>query len=223
MSAEESPTNEFVKRALAGEEAAMAELFEMYRDRLRRMVDLRMHPRIQGRCDPSDVIQEAFIDVAQQLPNYAKNPELPFYLWMRLITGQRLAKVHRQHLGTAKRDAKREVTIPAEFAPEASTFNLASFFAGSMTSPSKHLIRDELRGRIQAVLDEMEVHDREVLALRHFEELTIRESALVLGISETAASSRYRRAILRIKAAIEKVPELMDPSEDGSPETRSDE
>lgn len=204
-----------VEQALGGDKTALAELFQHHRSRLRRMVQLRMHPTVQGRCDPSDVLQEAFVDATEQLQNYAKDSDLPFFLWLRLVTGQRLAKFHRRHLGVAKRDAKREISISPDHTPEASAFNLASLLAGSITSPSGHLIRDELRSRIQAVLDAMEPNDREVLALRHFEELTIRESAMALGISETAASSRYRRAILRVKAALAEVPGLVQ-SDDGS-------
>ena len=85
-----------IDRAVAGDSAALAELFGRYRKRLRAMVRLRMDRRLQGRVDPSDVLQEAYLDVAQQLSSYLAKPEMPFYLWLRLTTGQRLMRLHRQ-------------------------------------------------------------------------------------------------------------------------------
>src|SRR5438874_3855566 len=110
-----------LRRAIHGEEAALATLFGRYRKRLRQMVHLRLDQRLQGRVDPSDVLQEAYLDVAAQLPHYAKKPGMPFFLWLRLVTGQRLMRVHRQHLGAALRDAGREVSLYRGALPEASS------------------------------------------------------------------------------------------------------
>ena len=184
-----------VRAAVEGNTTALADVFECYRPRLERMVALRMDARLQGRIDPADVLQEAFIDVSSQLPNYAEEAKLPFFLWLRLLTGQRLAKVHREHLGTQKRDVGRELRI-AKRTPDASTFNLASHLIGTFTTASGHLAREDIRQKVQRALDEMEPRDREVIALRNFEQMSIRESALVMGIPESSASSRYRRAIV---------------------------
>jgi len=208
-------------RVLAGDRQALAEAFTAYRERLQRMVALRMDARVQRRLDASDVVQQAYVDAAQQLPNYMKDPKLPFYLWLRIITGQRMAKLHRQHLAAAKQNVAREISLDCGRLPAASSFHLAAHLIGNFTSPSQHAVRDELRARVQQVLDEMAADDREILALRHFEQMTIRESASVLGITETAASSRYRRALLKIKRAFEQVPGLLD-GYAGSAEQRVD-
>jgi hypothetical protein len=116
----DSPDDLLIDRAATGNEAALAELFGRYRKRLRAMVRLRMDRRLQGRVDPSDVLQEAYLDVARQLPSHQAKPEMPFYLWLRLTTGQRLMRLHRQHLGAAMRDAGREVSLHRGALPQAS-------------------------------------------------------------------------------------------------------
>ena len=88
-----------IRSAADGDGPALAELFGRYRKRLRQMVRLRLDRRLQGRVDPSDVLQEAYLDVAQQLPHYLAKPEMPFFLWLRLVAGQRLMRIHREHLG----------------------------------------------------------------------------------------------------------------------------
>src|SRR5690606_30096815 len=102
---------ELLQRALCGDEAALADLFERHRGRLRQMVLLRLDARVQGRVDASDVLQDAFIELARRLPDYAKDRKVPFYLWLRMVTGDRLAHLHRAHLGAAMRNAHREVSI----------------------------------------------------------------------------------------------------------------
>ena len=99
MANSDSKETDHLERAIRGDEGALAEVFEAYRGRLNRMIVLRMDPRIQGRLDAADVLQEAFIDAARGLSSYAAEPKIPFYLWLRLLTGQRLAKAHRTHLG----------------------------------------------------------------------------------------------------------------------------
>src|SRR4051794_24946437 len=105
------PLDELLARASASDTAAVGELFDRHRDRLRRMVQLRLDRRLHGRLDPSDVLQESFLEYARSLPSYVKNPEAPFYLWLRCITGRKLHALHRQHLGARMRDADREVSL----------------------------------------------------------------------------------------------------------------
>jgi RNA polymerase sigma-70 factor (ECF subfamily) len=194
-------------RAAANDDAAVGELFSLYRDRLRRMILLRLDTRLRGRLDPSDVLQEAFLEFARALPEYIKKPDAPFYLWVRLITGRRLLALHREHLGTRMRDARREVSIGRGAHPEASSAALAAQLLGSLTTPSQALHRAELRARVRDALDQMEPTDREVLALRHYEQLTNRETAFLLGLTEAAASVRFIRALRRLK---EMLPALHD-------------
>ena len=111
MTGDDGEIDGLVRRAAAGEETALAELFDRYRARLRQMVRLRLDRRLQGRVDPSDVLQEAYLDLSKKLPDYAGKSNLPFFLWLRLVTGERLLRVHRQHLGAAMRDAGRELSL----------------------------------------------------------------------------------------------------------------
>src|SRR5207237_5104844 len=135
--------------------------------------------RLQGRVDPSDVIQEAYLEVSRRLPEYLRDPSLPFFLWLRLVTGQKLALAHRQHLGVQARDAGREVSLYRGALPEATSAALAAHLLGRLTTPSQDAIKAELKLSIQEALNSMDPIDREVLTLRHFEQLSNSETALV--------------------------------------------
>src|SRR6516162_7896917 len=155
-------SDELVQRLRAGDAAAAAELFEHYRGRLRRMVQLRLDRRLQGRVDASDVLQEAFLDLARRVPEYAASPAMPFFLWLRLLTGQRLLMVHRQHLGTQMRDVGQEVSLFSGPLPQASSASLAAQLLGRLTTPSQAAVRAEMQLRLQEVLNDMDPTDREV-------------------------------------------------------------
>jgi RNA polymerase sigma-70 factor (ECF subfamily) len=202
MTDERENEQHLIDQALAASEGALAELFQRHRTRLKRMVKLRMDRRLQGRVDASDVLQEAYVDLAQRLPEYSREAKIPFFLWLRLVTGQRLMQVHRQHLGTAKRDANREVSLYRKALPQASTEFLASQLLGRFTSVSEKVRRAEIQIQLQAALNAMDEMDREVLALRHFEELSNEETAAVLEISTSSASKRYIRALRRLKETL---------------------
>ena len=202
--------NELVRRAAGGEEAALVELFSGYRSRLWRMIQLRLDRRLQGRIDPSDVLQDAYIDVAEKLPEYAQRSALPFSLWLRMVVGERLLRIHRHHLGAAMRDVGREISLHRGVFPEASSASLAAQLLGQMTSASRAALKAEMRLMLQEVLNAMDPIDREVIALRHFEELRNDEVAAVLGLTKAGASKRYVRAMLRLKAAIGEASKLSD-------------
>jgi RNA polymerase sigma-70 factor (ECF subfamily) len=193
---------ELLARAGQGDVGAVAELFTKHQERLRRMVQLRMDRRMRSRLSPSDVLQEAYLEVARSLADYLRNPELPFYLWMRLLTARKLQALHRRHLGVHARDAGREISLHQGAFPEASSVSLAAQLLGRLTSPSQAAMRAELRLHVQEALDSMDMLDREVLALRHFEQLSNTETAQVLGLSETAASKRFMRALKRLKETL---------------------
>jgi RNA polymerase sigma-70 factor, ECF subfamily len=191
-------------------------LFMDHWDRLHRMVEMRLDRRLHGRIDPSDVLQEAYIEVARSLPGYLKNPEIPIFLWLRYITGVHLKAVHRRHLGTKIRDAGREVRFASLNMPQASSVSLAAQFVGRLTSPSQAVVRAEVQLRVQDALDELAPLDREVLALRHFEQLSNAEVSQVLEISETAASNRYVRALKRLGQILQSASGLLGQSPGGS-------
>ncbi len=185
-------------RLQAGDQLALGELFSKYSDRLGRMIQFRLDGRLKGRIATSDVLQEAYIDALKRLPHYQADPEMPFLIWLRWVTMQRLVEVHRQHLGAQMRDAGREVALGAG-GPLAASSAMIAEFIGDLTSPSQAAQRSETLAQLGRALDGLDPTDREVLALRHFEELSNQETAAVLGIQPAAASKRYVRALERLK------------------------
>jgi RNA polymerase sigma-70 factor, ECF subfamily len=204
--ADERETDRLMARAAQGEQRAWELLLAKHRDRLRRMVALRLDRRLQGRVDASDVIQEASLEAVRRLPEYLKNPKMPFYLWLRFLTGQRLIEQHRIHLGAKARDAVREIALYQGALPQTSSAALAAQLLGRLTSPSEAAIRAERRIRMQEALNSMDPTDREVLALRHYEQLSNSEVASVLGLDKSAASKRYARAVVRLKEILAGFP-----------------
>jgi RNA polymerase sigma-70 factor (ECF subfamily) len=200
------PTNNLLARARAGDRDALCEIFAKHRDRLRRMVEMRLDWRLRSRIDPSDVIQDAFLDVAGRLDAYLREPKLPLFLWLRLVVGEQLTDLHRHHLGTQMRDPRREVALYLGALPEASSAALAAQLLGKQTSPSEAAVRAERMLRVQEALNRLEALDREILSLRHFEQLSRAEVAELLGISEAAAAKRHVRALARLKKALADLP-----------------
>jgi RNA polymerase sigma-70 factor (ECF subfamily) len=199
-------TLDLLERARAADKAALAELFTRHRARLRRMVEMRLDARLQARIDASDVIQDAYLEVSQRLNDYLDNPTLPFFLWLRLVVGEQITNLHRHHLGARMRDAGREVSLYREALPAASSAALAAQLLGKHTSPTQAAIRAERLLRLQEAVNLLDPIDREVLSLRHFEQLTRAETAKVLGIEESAAAKRYIRALKRLKDTLADLP-----------------
>jgi RNA polymerase sigma-70 factor (ECF subfamily) len=197
---------QLLQRLRTGDQSALAGLFDHYRGRLRRMVELRMDLRLRVRLDASDVLQEAYLDVARDLEAYLADPKLNPQLWMRVHVGRRLTTLHRKHLGAQMRDAGAEVSLYRGALPEASSAALASMLLGRHTSPSQAAQRAERLLRVQDALNTLDPIDREVLALRHFEQLGRVEAAEVLGISQEAWARRYYRALKRLKDVLATMP-----------------
>ena len=195
-----------LRLAARGDQAAWGALLARSRDRLKRMVALRLDRRLQGRVDASDIIQEAHLEATARLLEYARNPAMPWFVWLRFLVGQQLLTVHRRHLGAQARDAGREISIHQGALPEATSASLAARLLGRNTRASEALARAERRLRLEEALNRMDPLDREVLALRHFEQLSNAETAAVLGIHESAASKRYLRALKRIKEVLAQMP-----------------
>lgn len=186
------PEDASLEEALrGGDDAVVGALFENHRARLTRMVKFRLDPRLVGRIDPEDVLQETFIEAGKRLQAYRDDDKL-FLVWIRLITQQTMIDLHRKHLGAKMRTAGKEVS-----APQSGT--ISGLFVSHITSPSRAMMREEARTKIEGALQEMDEIDREVLMLRHFEDLSNKDVAIVLGIQENAASNRYVRALGRLK------------------------
>jgi RNA polymerase sigma-70 factor (ECF subfamily) len=190
-------TEELIEHASRGDLSARQQLLGRYRDRLCRMVALRLDRRLAARLDPSDVVQEAILDAAQQLSDYLRERPLPFYPWLRRIAWEHLVKLHQRHLAARKRSATREE--PQALAlPDDSALELAQRLVAPGSSPSHHLLGEELRGRVRAALAQLPEEDRQVLVLRYLEQLSVRDIAAVVGISEGAVKMRRTRALERL-------------------------
>ena len=206
MASDSSETRQLLRRAAEGDSERWGALLARHRERLRRMVALRLDQRLYGRIDASDVIQEAYLEAWHRLPEYLRQPTLPFFLWLRFLTGQKVLALHRHHLRREMRDAGREVSLYRGALPEASSAALAAQLMGHDTRPSEAALRVELKLRLQEALNQMDAIDREVIALRHFEQLSRAETAEVLGIRESAVSKRYVRALERLKGILASMP-----------------
>jgi RNA polymerase sigma-70 factor (ECF subfamily) len=203
-----SDPKDLLTRAERGDVAARDALFALHRARLKRMVRLRLNPRLQRRVDESDVVQEALLEAAQRFPEFAARRPLPFFLWLRQLTSHKLVDVHRRHLGAACRDVRYELALHNGSYSAANSTSLAAQLLAGLTSPSNAAIKEERRRILHEALDSMDDIDREVLALRHFEQLSNMEAAQVLGIADSACSNRYVRALLRLKQILQQVADL---------------
>ena len=196
-----------LSRLRSGDKDALAELFVSFERRLRCMIELRLNPMLAGRASVSDIMQETYIDALNRVDHFVKNPEMPFYLWLRLIAGQRMVDDYRRHCGAEMRDVQRQVSLDqASFS--ASSLCLARMLACGGESPSRAAMRKEDFALLEQALNSMDPLDREVLALRHFEELSNDEAAHVLGLKKAAASNRYVRALQRLRDILATMPGL---------------
>jgi RNA polymerase sigma-70 factor (ECF subfamily) len=189
MTRDSSETNRLLELAAGGDNASWGTVLQRHEDKLRRMVGFRMDPRLQGRIDPSDVVQEVYLAASRSLADYLRAPGMPFFLWLRGIAGNKLLELHRHHLGTPMRDARREVSLYRGSLPETTSAALAAHLLGRFSRPSEVAVRAEMKLRLQEALNQIDPVDREVLALRHFEHLTNAEAAEVLGIKEAASDT----------------------------------
>jgi len=169
-----------------------------------------MDTRLHGRIDASDVLQDGFLDLAQRVDCYLSDPSFPVFLWMRRIVCDRLAMVHRHHLGTQMRDVSQEVSLYRDPMPQTSSAALVSMLLGRLTTPSNAAIRAEQILQVQEAVNSLDSLDREVVALRHFEQLSRAETAVVLGISEEAAAKRYIRALKKLKTILAAMPDGLE-------------
>ena len=190
--------HEKLELASAGNQQALAEVFELYRQRLKQTIRLRMDRRLHARIDTSDVLQEAFIDASRRLPEYVAAPNVSLFLWLRSLTTQRLVDLHRKHLGVKMRSASLEVSLHTGDSLYASAQSLAKFLVDSSHTPGAKLLAGEMRLRLEDALNAMDPIDREVLAMRHFEMMSNGEVAEALHLSKAAASNRYVRALTRL-------------------------
>lgn len=195
-------TQELLSQARSGKREAINELLDRHREALRRMVALRMDRVLQQRVDASDIVQDALVEANRRLAEYLKDPQLPFRLWLHQIAKDRLIDAHRRHRVAARRSLDREQPLAARGTLDHSTLDLAAQLCDRELTPAAAATRHELERRFQAALEELDENDREVILLRHFEQLSNQETAQALGLSEPAAGMRYLRAVRRLRALL---------------------
>ncbi len=206
----ESDNDSREARVRSGDRDALAGLFAEHEERLRRWVDRRLDPRLRARISPSDMVQEVYLAAEARLDHYRERPDMAFGVWVRLLADQRLIDAHRRHLGAEARDAGREVGLGR--GADSGAADLAARLAGDFTSPSQAAMRQEVHEILARAIEAMDPLDREVLSLRHFDELSNDEVAGLLGIPKGTASKRYVRALARLREILEGVPGLLDGS-----------
>ncbi len=186
-----------------GDQAALGQLFDEYRGKLRKMISFRMAPQLQGRIDPSDVLQEAFLDLAKRMPEFKHKGDLPILVWFRMVTTERLLAIHRTHICAQKRDARRDVSLH-QYSDDSDThLRLADALIDQLSSIDQRAIRAEERDTLHRMISEMDPVDREVIVMRIFEELTNGETAAILEITKQAASRRFIGAVQRLRNQIQ--------------------
>jgi RNA polymerase sigma-70 factor (ECF subfamily) len=210
MNPSSAETRRLVRRALGGDRAAIDDLLAQCRPQLRRMVAVRMDSRLKGRFDPSDVVQSVLAEAAQKMIAFHRSPD-EFYPWLRQLAWDELARLHRDHIRTKKRSVTREQRAWPDRAADESMNQLADYLAGRQSGPGSRLVRNELRARVRAALEELPPADREVLILRFLEQLNISETAAALRLTESAVKSRQFRAIERLTTVLSDLKREREP------------
>jgi RNA polymerase sigma-70 factor (ECF subfamily) len=189
-----------------GDQRGLQELLMKHRPRLRRMVAARLDPRLASRVDPSDIVQETFVEAVKQLPSYIEKPAIPFYPWLRQLTANRLAAAYQHHLHAQRRSVAREVSVDLGLS-SASVALLADRLVSSQTTPSREMGRKELERQVREALGRLPLIDREVLILKFVEQLSPQETAAILGISAEAVGMRRLRALRRLSDELREIGE----------------
>jgi RNA polymerase sigma-70 factor (ECF subfamily) len=205
MTANSSTTKQLLAHVSVGESQALAELFARHKERLRKMVRLRLDRRLRGHFSSSAVLDDVFRVAAQRMDEYLADPSQPFFLWLRLLTGQTIQAIHQKH-GAQCEEGEQEVSLFRGALPEANSVSLAAQLLGHMTDAGQAAARAEMQIRLQEAINSMDATDREVLTLCHFEELTHEEAAAVLGLDKATATRHYLRAFKRLKDILNSIP-----------------
>jgi RNA polymerase sigma-70 factor (ECF subfamily) len=199
-------TQVLLKRVAADDAAAVERLWERHRDALRRMIDMRLDRGLGRRVDASDVVQEVLLKANQRLPEYLRNPVMPFHLWLRQIARDQIIDQHRRHRQAERRSLDRERPLAAGSFLDRSSLDLAAQLRDPGLTPAAAALRAELERRFRAALVELDEDDREIILLRHFEQLSNSDAARALGLSEPAAGMRHLRALRRLRAVLGESP-----------------
>src|SRR5436190_7049868 len=192
-------TDQLLDQARQGRAEAVEQLLPRHREPVRRMIDLRLDPAIVQRVDASDVVQEVMLEASRRLQDYLKNPTMPFLLWLRHLAKDHLIDAHRRHHQAQKRGVNREQPLHRPAWADQSSLELAGQLVDAERTPASEAIQQELQRRLHEAIAQLDDIDREVILMRHFEQLSNQEVALALELTEPASSMRYLRAVRRLR------------------------
>ena len=200
------PTPEETDRLLAdardGRAGAVDELLGQVREPLRRVIDLRLDPVLARRVDASDIVQDVLLEANRRLSEYLRSPDMPFHLWVRHLAQDRIIDTHRRHRVAQRRSLDREQPIARPAWTDESENSLVAQFIDAEKTPASAAIQGELARRLAAAVNELSEDDREIVLMRHHEQLANQDVARLLGLTEAAASMRYLRALRRLRAIL---------------------
>ena len=199
---ESSRTQELIQQAQRGDAGAVDELLARHREPIRRMIGLRLDRAVAPRVDASDVVQDVLLEASKRLAEYLRDPSMPFHLWLRCLAQDRVIDAHRRHRKAQRRSVDKEKRLHKEWA-DRSSMELAGQLIDRELTPATAALRHELEGRFQEVLEELADDDREIILMRHFEQLSNQEVAQSLGLTEAAAGMWHLRALRRLKTLLE--------------------
>lgn len=198
-------TQQLIQQAAGGDDAAANRLLERHRAALRRLVAVRMDRAMARRVDASDIVQDVLLEASRRMSDYLRDPAMPFHLWLRQMAKDRMIDLHRRH-HAQRRDVDRERPLVQRGYPDQSSLDLAAQLKDAELTPAAATIRKELEGRFLEALDDLDEHDREIITMRHVEQLGNSEVAEALGLSPAAAGMRYVRALRRLRAILTEPP-----------------
>ena len=196
-------TEELLIGAKEGDADAVDRLLDRHRVAIHRMIEMRLDRRIQQRVDASDIVQEVMIEANRRLRTYLESPSLPFHLWLRQMAKDRIIDAHRRHRGSVKRSVDREQGMVAPAAMEKSTIEFVAQLCDQELTPAAAATMHELQRRFSAAIEKLDEGDREIVMMRHFEQLTNQDVAQAFGLTQPAASMRYLRAMRRLRQLLD--------------------
>ncbi len=197
-------TIELLAQVRNGKEHAIDDLLERHRNSLRRMIQLRLDQRIQNRVDVSDVVQDVLVEANRRLSNYLENPVMGFQVWLRQIAKDRIIDAHRRHRASAKRSVDREQSMVAQGGQDHSTLELVNRLCDPGLTPAAMATQKEIAAQVELAVRELKGLDREIILMRHYEQMSNLEAAEAIGLTEPAASMRYLRALRRLRAILDE-------------------
>ncbi len=207
-------TDELIADAKRGETGAVDQLLDRHRKALRRMIEMRLDQRVTRRVDVSDVLQDVLIEASRRLQSYLDNPPMAFHLWIRQIARDRIIDAHRRHAVSAKRSVEREMSLTAPAKLDQSSVELAGQLRDGDLTPAAAATQREIALQLEQAIHQLREQDREIILMRHYEQLSNLEVAQALGLTEPATSMRYLRALRRLRELLnEQNSELLPPDQ----------